>query len=102
MFRVIVLNPGSTSDIAAMAAVLKGHVDAIILTGGIAYSKMMTGMLAERVGFIAPVEVYPGEYEMDALAAGAVRVLEGTEEPKSYTGEPVFPGFAAKYGLKSK
>lgn len=89
-------------DIAAMAAVLKGHVDAIILTGGIAYSKMMTGMLAERVGFIAPVEVYPGEYEMDALAAGAVRVLEGTEEPKSYTGEPVFPGFAEKYGLKSK
>lgn len=84
-------------DIAAMAAVMKGEVDAIILTGGVAYSEMMTGMIRERVGFIAPVEVYPGEFEMDALAAGAIRVLNGKEEPKFYTGEPVFPGFDVVY-----
>lgn len=84
-------------DIAAMASVMKGKVDAIILTGGVAYSDLMTGMIIERVEFIAPVEVYPGEFEMDALASGAIRVLEGREEPKSYTGEPVFPGFDVLY-----
>ncbi|MDO4474077.1 MAG: butyrate kinase [Eubacteriales bacterium] len=84
-------------DIAAMASVMKGKVDAIILTGGVAYSDLMTGMIRERVEFIAPVEVYPGEFEMDALASGAIRVLEGREEPKSYTGEPVFPGFDVLY-----
>lgn len=53
----------------------------------------MVGMLEEQIGFIAPVHVYPGEYEMDALAAGAVRVLRGEETPLSYSGKPVFPGF---------
>ena len=86
-------------DIAAMAAVLEGKVDAVLLTGGMAYSEQMTGMIRDRISFIAPVRLYPGEYEMDALANGALRVLEGREEPKTYTGEPVFPGFAAKYGL---
>lgn len=84
-------------DIAAMASVMKGKVDAIILTGGVAYSELMTGMIRERVEFIAPVEIYPGEFEMDALAGGAIRVLEGREEPKYYTGEPVFPGFDVLY-----
>lgn len=84
-------------DIAAMASVMKGEVDAVILTGGMAYSKMMTDMLKERIGFLAPVEVYPGEFEMDALAAGAIRVLAGEEEPKYYTGKPVFPGFDILY-----
>ena len=87
-------------DVAAMAAAMKGEVDAIILTGGIAYSKLMTKMIAERTEWIAPVEVYPGEYEMDALAAGAIRALDGVEEPKSYTGEPVFPGFDKLYDIK--
>lgn len=86
-------------DIASMAAVLDGKVDAILLIGGMAYSDRMTGMIEKKVSFIAPVYRYPGEYEMDALAAGAIRVLEGSEFPKSYTGKPVFPGFAAKYGL---
>ena len=80
-------------DIAAMAAALKGKVDAVLITGGIAYSRKMVGMLEEQIGFIAPVHVYPGEYEMDALAAGAVRVLRGEETPLSYSGKPVFPGF---------
>lgn len=84
-------------DIAAMASVMKGKVDAIILTGGVAYSDIMDEMIRERVEFIAPVKLYPGEYEMDALAAGAIRVLDGKEEPKSYTGEPVFPGFDVLY-----
>lgn len=84
-------------DIAAMASVMKGKVDAIILTGGVAYSEMMTEWIRERVEFIAPVVSYPGEYEMDALAAGAIRVLDGKEEPKYYTGEPVFPGFDVLY-----
>jgi butyrate kinase len=86
-------------DIGAMAAVLKGEVDAILLTGGVAYSERMTGMLKEQVGFLAPVQVYPGEFEMDALAAGAIQVLEGKEKPKVYSGDPVFPGFKQKYHL---
>ena len=83
-----------------MAAVMKGQVDAIVLTGGIAYSKRMDALIEERVGWIAPVEAYPGEYEMDALAAGAIRVLAGEEVPKSYTGEPVFPGFEVLYAIR--
>ncbi len=70
----------------AMAAVLAGEVDAVIITGGIAYSKMLTEYVKERVSFIAPVVIYPGEGELSALAAGAVRVLSGEEEPKEYLG----------------
>lgn len=80
-------------DIGACAAVLAGNVDAIILTGGIAHSKKLTSLLTERIKFIAPVHIYAGEFEMEALAAGAQRVLEGTETPLEYTGEPVFTGF---------
>ena len=87
-------------DIAAMAAAMKGKVDAIILTGGIAYSKLMDSMIEEYAGWIAPIAVYAGEYEMDALAAGAIRALDGSEKPKSYTGEPVFPGFDKLYDIK--
>ena len=84
-------------DIAAMAAAMAGNVDAVLLTGGVAFSKMMTDMITERIGFLAPVVIYAGEYEMEALAAGAIRVLDGAEEPKYYTGKPVFPGFEALY-----
>ena len=73
-------------NIGAMAAVLKGEVDAVIITGGMAYSKMLTEYLTEHVKFIAPTFVYPGEGELSALAAGAVRVLSGEEEPKEYLG----------------
>ena len=89
-------------DIASMAAAMKGQVDAIVLTGGIAYSKLMCSMIVDYVSWIAPVVTYPGEFEMDALAAGAIRVLNGEEEPKSYTGKPVFPGFEAVYGTRAK
>ena len=73
--------------IGEMAVVLKGEVEAVILTGGMAYSKMLTDYLTEHVKFIAPVAVYPGEGELSALAAGAIRVLSGEEQPKEYLGE---------------
>ena len=71
-------------DIGARAAVLSGKVDAIILTGGIAYGKKVTDAIASRVDWIAPVVVYPGEDELLALAQGGLRVLKGEEEAKDY------------------
>jgi len=71
-------------EIGAMATVLKGQVDAIVITGGVAHSEMLLGWIRERVAWIAPVLVYPGEDEMLALAQGALRVLRGEEEAKEY------------------
>lgn len=73
-----------SKEIGSCASVLKGNVDAILLTGGIAYSKMFTGMIEERVNFISDVKIYPGEDEMIALAQGGLRVLNKEEEPKTY------------------
>jgi butyrate kinase len=80
-------------EIGAMAVALKGQVDAIILTGGISHDKGLVANLTEQVGWIAPIEVRAGEFEMEALAAGACRVLSGEEEAKTYTGEKVFVNF---------
>ena len=77
----------------SMAAVLHGHVDGVILTGGISHDKYLTDKLCEMIGFIAPVHVMAGEFEMEALAAGALRVLTGQEEAKEYTGVPAWSGF---------
>jgi butyrate kinase len=71
-------------EIGAMATVLKGKVDAIVLTGGLAGSRMLTGWIKERADFIAPVKLYPGEDELKALVLGCLRVLRGTEEVKTY------------------
>ena len=71
-------------DIGAMCVVLKGAVDAIILTGGMAHSEMVTGAIKEWVEFLAPVFVFPGEDEMRALAEGGLRVLLKEEEIKKY------------------
>ena len=71
-------------EIAAMSVAMKGQVDQIIFTGGIAYSKVVTDAISELVGWIAPVTVYPGEDEMQALALGVLRVIEGEEEAKEY------------------
>lgn len=79
-------------DIGACAAVLSGGVDGILLTGGLAHAERMVRLITERTGFLAPVYVYPGEFEMEGLAAGALRVLRGEEAPLYYTGEPVFRG----------
>lgn len=80
-------------NVGAMAAVLAGKVDAILLTGGIAHDKYLTERLTGMISFLAPVVVMAGEFEMEALAAGALRVLRGEETPKVYTGIPVWQGF---------
>lgn len=74
----------TAKEIGACYAVLKGKVDGIIITGGIANSKWMTDLIEERVGDFAPVFVYPGELESEALAAGALRVLQGEEKAAKY------------------
>ncbi|WP_448535702.1 butyrate kinase [Pseudothermotoga sp.] len=74
--------------IGKMAAALKGEVDAIVLTGGIAYDqRYMVPWLKDYVSFIAPVLVYPGGEEEKALALGVLRVLKGEEKSKNYKEE---------------
>ncbi|AQR92975.1 butyrate kinase [Clostridium saccharoperbutylacetonicum] len=70
--------------IGEMSVVLEGKVDQIIFTGGIAYSPTLVPDLKEKVEWIAPVTVYPGEDELLALAQGAIRVLDGEEKAKVY------------------
>lgn len=77
----------------SMAAALCGKVDAIIFTGGVSHDPYVTDRLGEMLSFIAPTVVMAGELEMEALANGALRVLEGREEAKEYTGVPVWSGF---------
>lgn len=76
--------------IGSMACVLQGKVDGILLGGGMVHNQGLVRNVRETCGFIAPVYAYPGEFEMEAMAAGAVRVLTGVEEAKHYTGEPVW------------
>jgi len=71
-------------DMGSMACVLKGKVDQIIVTGGIAYNAPVIEALKERAGFIAPFTVYPGEDELLALTQGALRVLNGEEKAMEY------------------
>lgn len=71
-------------EIGAGAAVLKGEVDAIILTGGIAFDNLFVNWVKEYVDFIAKVVVYPGEFEMLALAQGVLRVFNNKEEIRGY------------------
>jgi len=71
-------------DIGSCATVLKGNVDAIILTGGLAYGEMLINWIKARVAFIGDIVVYPGEDEMIALAQGGLRVLRKEEEAQVY------------------
>lgn len=71
-------------EIGSCAAVLNGNVDGILLTGGIAHDEQFTKWIEEKVKFISPVYVYPGEDELMALAEGGLRVLTGEEEAKEY------------------
>lgn len=73
-----------SKEIGAMTAVLEGRVDAIALTGGLAYSSRFTGAIKERVDNLASVHVFPGEDEMLALMEGALRVLRGEESAMIY------------------
>lgn len=75
-------------QIGSMAAALHGRVDAILMGGGMVYNEDLVEKVREAVGFIAPVYAYPGEFEMEAMASGAARVLDGEEELKTYTGKP--------------
>lgn len=76
-----------------MAVALHGHVDGIISTGGISHDKYLVQRLTEIIEFIAPVTVMAGEFEREALTAGALRVLTGQEEAKEYTELPAWNGF---------
>ena len=76
-----------------MAASLHGDVDGIILTGGISHDKYLVECLTEMISFIAHVTVMAGEFDMEALAARALRVLTGQEEAKEYTGIPAWSWF---------
>lgn len=73
-----------SKQIGAMVAVLEGRVDAIVLTGGLAYSNRFTGAIRHNVDLIAPVYVYPGENEMLAMAQGALAVLRGEQRALEY------------------
>jgi len=76
-----------SKEIAGMSIALKGKVDAIILTGGLAYNERLQNWIKERVEFIAPLELVPGEDEMLALAQGAIRVIKEEEKAKIYENE---------------
>lgn len=85
-------------EIGAMAAALGGNVDGILLGGGMVHNKGLVRAIEERCGWIAPVFAYPGEFELEAMAAGARRVLNGEEKPLRYSGKPVFEGFTCFEG----
>lgn len=74
-------------EIGAMSIAMRGDIDAILLTGGMAHSKRITDFLAEHVDFIAPIYVYPGENELKALAANALAVLNGERQATEYVSQ---------------
>lgn len=80
-------------QIGAMSVVLKGKVDAILLTGGLLRFDFVKEGIKERCAFIAPIEVFAGEYEQKALALNALMILRGEKKALHYTGESVFKGF---------
>ncbi|MGI5971544.1 MAG: butyrate kinase [Oscillospiraceae bacterium] len=96
---------GAGKAIGEMAAVLKGEIDRIILTGGLARAKIFCDWVSEMVGFMAPIEIIPGEFEMEALAEGGLRVLEGRETVREYITPPrgykTVEEFYNKTGIKN-
>ncbi|MBR3167558.1 MAG: butyrate kinase [Erysipelotrichaceae bacterium] len=79
--------------IGSMASVLEGKVDGILLGGGMVHNRDLVKAIEKTNGWIAPVYAYPGEFEMEAMASGVIRVLEGKEALKEYTGIPRWRGF---------
>ncbi|MBD3169111.1 MAG: butyrate kinase [candidate division Zixibacteria bacterium] len=73
-----------SAEIGSRVVALKGKVDAILLTGGMAYSDYVVEKIKEWVGFLGPIMVLPGQDEMKALALGALRILKGEEKAKTY------------------
>ncbi len=80
-------------SIGAMAAVLEGQVDGILLTGGLVRFGDIVRGVQQRCGWIAPITVYPGECEQEAMADSVLEVLRGEKQANRYTGQPVFRGF---------
>lgn len=74
-------------EIGAASAVLKGEVEVIVLTGGLAYGKSFVSSIRSYIDWISDVLVYPGENELQSLAQGALRVLLGEEQSKRYPNE---------------
>lgn len=83
----------TAKQIGAFAAALEGEVDGIVLTGGVSNDEAFVAYIERRVGWIAPVVAYGGDFEMEGAAAGAVRALTGEEDVMTYTGEPSWDGF---------
>ena len=79
--------------IGEQSAVLRGKVDAILLTGGLMRFEDIRAGIEDRCGWIAPIAVYPGELEQEALALGALAAVRGETEVLTYTGKPVWSGF---------
>jgi butyrate kinase len=83
--------------IGSYACVMEGKVDAIVMTGGVSNDKDFIENIRKYAGWIAPLIVYGGDFEMEAHASGAIRALDGVEETKEYTGVPVWNGFPFEY-----
>ncbi|MDR1272721.1 MAG: butyrate kinase [Clostridiales Family XIII bacterium] len=83
--------------IGSYACAMKGDVDGIVLTGGVSNDKYFVAQVKPYVSWIAPVIVYGGDFEMEALASGTLRALTGAEKTKEYTGVPVWDGFEFEY-----
>ena len=79
--------------IGAMSAVLSGKVDAILLTGGLMRFDDIAAGIRERVGWIAPIHVYPGEMEQEAMAFPVLKVMRGQAKAMTYSGKNVWQGF---------
>jgi butyrate kinase len=86
--------------IGSMAAVLEGDVQGVILTGGTVRNPYAVEAVTRKVKFIAPVFVYPGEFEMEALVNGVLRVLHGEEQSLVYTGIPIWGGLPPRKPLQ--
>ena len=72
----------TSKEIGAMSTVVGGKIDAILITGGIAHSDFLMNEIKKRVEFIAPVHLYPGEFEMESLGVNVYKALIGEESIK--------------------
>ena len=72
-------------EAGAMAAALSGQVDRVVITGGMAHNDWLVERLRERLSFLSPLEVFPGECELEALVRGVLRVFDGVEEIRTYS-----------------
>ena len=73
-----------SKEICSLAAVTRGKIDALVLTGGLSYSDRVVELIRERVSFLAPILIFPGENELEALATAVIDVLQGKREIKEY------------------